>query len=80
MGKGLKLKVRAFWGLIPTFEEVAREKLLGGTFLPPIVNGVKISDLLEFLVMLLFFSFVLTRKSFAESCKIMETSMREILF
>ena len=33
--KGLKLKVRKFWGLIPTFVEVKGEKLVGGTFLPP---------------------------------------------
>ena len=36
VAKGLKLKVRMFWGLIPTFVEVAREKLVGGPFyLPP---------------------------------------------
>ena len=28
--KGLKLKVRKFWGLIPTFVEVTGEKLVGG--------------------------------------------------
>ena len=28
--KGLKLKVRKFWGLIPTFVEVTREKLVEG--------------------------------------------------
>ena len=44
------------------------------------VNNVKILDLLEFLVRLLFFPFVPTRKSFAESCKNMGTSMTEILF
>ena len=34
--KGLKLKVRKFWGLTPTFVEVTREKLVGGPFcLPP---------------------------------------------
>ena len=34
--KGLKLKVRKFWGLIPTFVEVAREKVVaGGAYLPP---------------------------------------------
>ena len=44
------------------------------------VNNVKMSDLLELLLMLLFFPFVLTRKSFAESCKIMKTSVREIFF
>ena len=27
--KGLKLKVREFWGLIPTFVEVTREGLVG---------------------------------------------------
>ena len=39
----LKLKVRKFWGLIPTFLEVTGEKLVGGTFLPPLplLNRVK---------------------------------------
>ena len=32
--KGLKLKVRKFWGLIPTFVEVTGEKLVGGFFVP----------------------------------------------
>ena len=44
------------------------------------VNNVKISDLLEFLVILLFFPFVLTRKSFTESRKIMKASMKKIFF
>ena len=35
LSKGLKLKVRKFWGLIPTFVEVTGEKLVGGAFLPP---------------------------------------------
>ena len=30
MAKGLKLKVRKFWGLISTFVEVTGEKLIGG--------------------------------------------------
>ena len=30
MAKGLKLKARKFWGLIPTFVEVTGEKLFGG--------------------------------------------------
>ena len=34
LSKGLKLKVRKFWGLIPTFVEVTREKLVGGLFAP----------------------------------------------
>ena len=33
--KGVKLKARKFWGLIPTFAEVTKEKLVGGPFLPP---------------------------------------------
>ena len=35
--KGLKLKVKKFWGLIPTFVEVTGEKLVwgGGRFGPP---------------------------------------------
>ena len=33
VAKGSKLKVGKFWGLIPTFEEVTREKLIGG-FVP----------------------------------------------
>ena len=32
--KGLKLKVRTFLGLIPTFVEVTDEKLVGGPFRP----------------------------------------------
>ena len=42
VAKGLKLKVRKFLGLIPTFPEVTEEKLVGGAFLPPpILNSVK---------------------------------------
>ena len=33
--KGLKLKVRMFLGLTPTFLEVTGEKLVGGPFCPP---------------------------------------------
>ena len=32
---GLKLKVKTFWRLIPTFVEVTGERLEGGLFLPP---------------------------------------------
>ena len=32
MAKRLKLKVRKFWGLIPTFVEVIWEQLVGGPF------------------------------------------------
>ena len=40
---GLKLKVRKFWGLIPTFVEVTAEKLVGGDlFALPILNRVKV--------------------------------------
>ena len=45
VAKGLKLKVRNFWGPNPTFVEVTGEKLVEGAFLlpppPPIVNRVK---------------------------------------
>ena len=43
VAKGLKLKVRKFCGLIPTFVEVTGEKLAGGgNFLAlPILNRVK---------------------------------------
>ena len=34
LSKGLKLTVRKFWGLIPTFVEVTGEKLVGGLFAP----------------------------------------------
>ena len=41
MVKRLELKVRKFWGLIPTFVEVTGEKLVvGGGGLPPILNRV----------------------------------------
>ena len=37
LSKRLKLKVRKFWGLIPTFVEITGEKLVGGAglFAPP---------------------------------------------
>ena len=35
VAKVLKLKVRMFWRLTPTFVEVAGEKLLGGPFCHP---------------------------------------------
>ena len=38
MTKGLNLKVRKFCGLSPMFVEVTEEKLVGGTFFPPILN------------------------------------------
>ena len=41
--KGLKLKVRKFWRLIPMFLEITREKLVGGfsPAHPPVLNRVK---------------------------------------
>ena len=33
VAKTLKVKVRKFWGLFPTFLEVTGEKLVGGAFL-----------------------------------------------
>ena len=47
MAKKLKLKVRKFWGLIPTFVEVTGEKMVGGggAFYPhslPILNRVNV--------------------------------------
>ena len=44
VAKGLKLKVRKFWGLTPTFVEATREKLVEGGLLPPppILNGAKV--------------------------------------
>ena len=36
VAKGLKLKVRKFWGLISTFVEVRGEKLVRGYFAPPL--------------------------------------------
>ena len=35
MAKGLKLKARKFWSLVPTFAEVTEEKLVGGPFYTP---------------------------------------------
>ena len=42
VAKVLKLKVRKFWGLSPTFVEVTGEKLVRGPFChsPPILNRV----------------------------------------
>ena len=42
VAKGLKLKVKNFYGIIPTFVEVTVEKLVEGPFLPLcILNRVK---------------------------------------
>ena len=42
LSKGLKLKVKKFWGLILTFVEVIGGKLVGGLSTPPpILNRVK---------------------------------------
>ena len=44
LSRGLKLKVKKFWGLILTFVEVKEEKLLEGAFLPhtPILSRINI--------------------------------------
>ena len=51
VAKGLKLKVRKFWGLFPTFVEVTGVKLAGGFFGPcsrpppsPILNKIRLCD------------------------------------
>ena len=46
VAKELKLKVRKFWGLIPTLGEVTGEKLVGKAFLPLYLSwiGLKISQ------------------------------------
>ena len=41
VAKELKLKVRKFFTLIPTFVEGTREKLVGGLFAHPILKRVK---------------------------------------
>ena len=41
LSKGLKLKVRKFWGLIPTFVEVTGEKPVGGIFASPSLIGLR---------------------------------------
>ena len=41
--KGLKLKVRKFGWLIPTFVEVTSEKQVRGPFCPPILNTLKMA-------------------------------------
>ena len=47
VAKGLRLKVRRFLGLVPTFVEVTEEKLVQRAFLPPtILNSVKANLLL----------------------------------
>ena len=43
MGKGLKLKVRKFEGLIPTLGEVTGEKLVEGLFAPSSPSQYEVS-------------------------------------
>ena len=46
VAKGLKLKDRKFWGLIPSFVKVTREKMAGGgVFVPPILKKIKAETL-----------------------------------
>ena len=44
VAKGLKLNVRKFWGLIPTFVKVTGEngEVGGGFLVPPIISRVKV--------------------------------------
>ena len=46
VAKGLKLKARKFWGLVPMFVEVTGEKLVGEVFLlpVPILDRVKTNN------------------------------------
>ena len=67
VAKGLKLKVRTFWGLIPTFVEVTGEKLVGGVFLPSILNRVK-RILSEFLIFVMWLTKV-SAQTFTRGCK-----------
>ena len=51
VAKGLKVKVRKFWGIIPTFVEITGEKLVGGPFCPrSILNRVKVRDANEIIL------------------------------
>ena len=60
VAKGLKLKVRKFWGLIPTFVEVTGGKLVGGPFCPPHPeqgqSSLKQSFLKTTIVLLVFYT------------------------
>ena len=51
MAKGLKLTVRKFWGLTPTFAEVTGQKLVGSILPPSILNMVKSDDIIKSKVM-----------------------------
>ena len=50
--KVLKLKVRKFWGLIPTFVEVKGEKLVGGAFLSSPPSWIGLINMVRILMML----------------------------
>ena len=59
LSKGLKLKVRKFWGLISTFGEVTGEKLVGEAFLAPhILNRVNTVDFFSNGINALFQGFI----------------------
>ena len=47
VSKGLKLKVRKFWELIPTFVEVTGEKLVGVPFCPRIGPPIRVKETLD---------------------------------
>ena len=51
VAKGLKLKVRKFWGIIPTFVEVTGEKLVGegrGAFWPSPSHSDRVKEITDF--------------------------------
>ena len=54
VGKGLKLKVRKFWGLIPIFVEVTGEKLGGELFGSPILTRAKTCIFYDYVILELF--------------------------
>ena len=56
MAKELQQKVRNFLGLIPMFVEVTDKKLIGGTFLGPLIGGGRRGGGgVKFLLLLSFF-------------------------
>ena len=71
VAKGLKPKVRKFWGIISTSAEITGEKLVGGPFFPPpVLNRVNtfqpVNKAFRFSGSLMQFSFAHSKQRMSE--------------
>ena len=78
--KRLKLNVRRFWGLILTFVEVIREKLVGGPFCPPSSSRIGLASQCFTISMFIFRFFSTYIKIFCISYNFCCSFVKNIIF